>query len=191
MACPYTEKSPAARGADCPQCVEENSDPIRPVFSRGWCRPHYDRWKNHGDVRTWTQFISRDGLCQVCLEDGEKEPSPIQAKGMCGRHYQAKRKFGDPRGSKETRNQGRDCSVEECGNSAFLKGYCEKPHYFNYKRTGDPLLVAEKKRPGKKPRDREPCSACVLEGEVNPPSVPQGGLCNKHVHRRSRERVRI
>lgn len=170
MACPYTEQSPAARGADCPQCVEEGADPIKQVFSRGWCRPHYDRWRNHGDVRIGTVFVSREGFCNVCLEDGEKAPGEVKASGMCSRHYQAQRSHGDPRASKEKRNKGRECSLEGCENPAYLKGYCEKPHYFNYRRTGDPLLVAEKKPrspgPGSVARPKDFCHACLTEPDT-------------------------
>lgn len=65
----------------------------RSAKARGWCPPHYMRWKRHGDPLGMVDspLYKRDRTCSI---DGCEEPH--RARGWCTTHHQAWVKHGDP-----------------------------------------------------------------------------------------------
>lgn len=64
----------------------------RPHYGRGYCRPHYRRWRAHGDAGT-TPIVIRDPDRPCAIEGCER---PYYGRGFCNMHWQRWRDFGDP-----------------------------------------------------------------------------------------------
>jgi 5-methylcytosine-specific restriction endonuclease McrA len=60
-----------------------------PSHSRGWCKKHYDRWKNHGDPN-W----ERDPTCKIRSCNQLRRPG----KGYCVEHYAERKQKWDNAG---------------------------------------------------------------------------------------------
>lgn len=69
------------------RCNVEGCD--EKAVGRGWCRKHYTRWHQHGDVET--VIDQSRGICTI---DGCK--SPHKAYGWCDAHYRRWQRHGDP-----------------------------------------------------------------------------------------------
>lgn len=103
----------------------------RPV-GRGWCRKHYQRWRNHGDPLA---IMRRERAAEHCIEDGCMEP--VKGRDLCGMHYERFRR---------SRIDGRRCSLDGCNQPAVARGICEM-HNGRKRRTGDPLTLVGKGAP--------------------------------------------
>lgn len=60
-----------------------------PASTRGWCGPHYQRWRRFGDPEHYPSAEAR--MCSV--EGCEKPPN---ARQLCGTHYYFWHRYGDP-----------------------------------------------------------------------------------------------
>jgi len=60
----------------------------KPVYGRGWCGMHYQRWKRSGDP---FHKAPTGGTCDI-----EGCVSPVLARGWCATHYRRWRLYGDP-----------------------------------------------------------------------------------------------
>lgn len=105
----------------------------RPAKVRGWCRTHYNRWRESGDpgndlVRAYRRVI--------CAIDGCDRPHV--ARGYCYAHYDRTQRNGDP-GSAVVRtyDSSRVCSIDGCGINAVGHGMC-RTHWARNRRTGSP-----------------------------------------------------
>lgn len=67
----------------------------RPLKSKDFCRPHWDRLKKTGDVGAAT-ITHHLPLGRACCEDGcERSVARDSGKGMCSMHYQRWLRHGD------------------------------------------------------------------------------------------------
>lgn len=114
----------------------------RPAVTRGWCQPHYMRWRRTGEPGAGriAEFMSRDGKCSI--EDCE---GGVYARGWCIHHYENNRLRGDPLATGPGQGkrpyppkwEGAICAVEGCERDDVLTaGYC-RMHYNRWQRTGD------------------------------------------------------
>lgn len=103
----------------------------KPYHSRGWCKAHYARWKNHGSptgkapswARPTTECVVNGCITLASREAGGR-------RGMCGHHYREWKESRDlPR---------RQCSINGCDEPARTRGWCIA-HYVRWKRNGDPF----------------------------------------------------
>ena len=128
-----------------------------PVWSRGWCHPHYERWRSTGDVRPGDPVRRRarpvpGTLCVV--PDCSEKP---KALGRCNAHYLQWRKENVPRP---------ECGFPECGRPVDSHGYC--PGHAHLFRAGKELRPLRPERP----------DTCTVPGCDDP---HQGlGYCNRH-----------
>lgn len=76
--------------------MEKCSECDKPIYLRGWCRPHYRRWKKYGDPLGHSVKIVKECIA----EDGCK--SPAHCRGFCKKHYSRWRHHGDPLGGYDT-----------------------------------------------------------------------------------------
>lgn len=128
----------------------------KPHSARGWCRPHYQRWRKYGDVLADEPFMER-GKYDTCTVD-KCERSP-HARSWCKKHYARWLEHGDPeyvprpgpcsvegcdlpyhaRGwcQKHYTRPG-SCVIEGCEQPHMARGWCKK-HYARWRATGDPL----------------------------------------------------
>jgi hypothetical protein len=110
----------------------------RPLYARGWCQTHYQRWHKTGGAgaaaigpSSQKRFSSLSVNCTVpgCTR-------PTQSKNLCSAHYRRLRQHGDVLADKPLReSQPEACTV--CGRAALAKGLCGA-HYAKWKRWGDP-----------------------------------------------------
>lgn len=105
-------------------CVIEGCD--KTVFARGYCRPHWYRWRTYGNPLSNPPPIRYEGECHV---EGCGSPIRVKSVGLCMKHYQRKQKYGDVHFSKIDREQtGKHCKIDGCTNKSGRKGMCQK-HY--------------------------------------------------------------
>lgn len=72
-----------------------------PLYCKGYCRIHYNRWRKHGDPL----YVGKPGrAAQSCTipECGE----PRRTKGLCDKHRKRLERNGDPLALKRLRGQG-------------------------------------------------------------------------------------
>jgi hypothetical protein len=118
----------------------------RKTYSRGWCRRHYDKWRNHGDpLAGWDGDGSRIQADECSVHGCILTPL---SKGLCQAHYALKRRTG---GIEKTHVRG-ICSLEDCTESHLAKGYCSS-HYYKWKNNGDPYWI-QPKCPPKRVEDK-------------------------------------
>ncbi len=110
----------------------------RPVLSRGWCSPHYARWKNSGDIRADQPIREysdhpRGSPCTVPGCTGI-----VDSKEVCAAHYRRLTLYGDVQADKPIQflNRGKTCSVSGCRRAAESLGYCSA-HYQRWTNHGD------------------------------------------------------
>lgn len=107
------------------------------MYGRGWCRRHYDKWRNHGDpLAGWNWDDSKIQATECSVETCSKKPL---AKGLCEAHYALNRRTG----STERTNVRGVCFLADCGEPHLAKGYCSS-HYYKWKNNGDPYFVQPK-----------------------------------------------
>ena len=106
----------------------------REKAARGWCRPHWKRWRRHGDPLAGGSPRMRNRACSVdgC---GAKH----DARGYCSGHYLRFAKYGDampdvPLQSRIPREG--DCLLDDCAREVFARGMCWS-HYYRDWRYGD------------------------------------------------------
>jgi len=97
--------------------VEDCPDPAR---ARGWCIPHYHRWRRHGDPLS--RGSRQRGTCYICGD-------PLHGNGMCRLHWSRWRATGDPQPDKPNRMTRREDGKKWCPRcqrdlpaDAFAKG---------------------------------------------------------------------
>ncbi len=71
-------------------CAVEGCD--RPARKVGWCEPHYQRWRKHGDVGPGAIALREPGrICSI-----ETCDRLVVSRGWCGKHYTRWVVHGDP-----------------------------------------------------------------------------------------------
>lgn len=105
-------------------CIELGCN--RPHRARGWCNPHYQRWKKTQPRR----------LMPCCVEGCERSS---HARGWCQMHYTRWQRTGDPRLTLPDLRE-RVCSIEGCTGVVVARGWCSR-HYGRWKRHGDPSTL--------------------------------------------------
>lgn len=72
----------ARRKAAAPDCSVDGC--VRPVWSRGWCTAHYERWREKGTVGT-AEIRRRGDGTEIC--DFPECGRPHLSRGLCAGHY--------------------------------------------------------------------------------------------------------
>lgn len=93
--------------------------------ARGFCLPHYKRWRKYGDPEG---AAPRRTECAV-----EGCPNPWRCRDWCYMHYQRIQRTG----STELSRERPVCTVEGCTNYRQSRGWCPK-HLTRWRRHGDP-----------------------------------------------------
>lgn len=101
-----------------------------PARTRGWCGPHYQRWRRYGDPLASAPPRAE----KICTVDGCGEPHV--ARGYCNRHYQ----------SEWVKPNAEPCIVDRCGSPAIARGLCPR-HYTRELKHGD-VAFTEVRPPG-------------------------------------------
>jgi len=152
--------------ADSAAAVCSVSGCDRKVWARGWCRLHYERWREHGDpIATKTRVRKVPARCTV---DACSEPSV--AHGWCKRHYNQRYRQRVPKIAKRVPRKVVACSILGCEEEAKARGWCNK-HYARWRRHGDPTVLRERR-------------LCTFPGCTDKHSAR--GFCAKHLWRWSR-----
>ena len=96
--------------------------------ARGWCVPHYKRWRLYGDPEA--SAPRADPVCAI--DDCERT---TVGRGWCAMHYHRWQRYGDP---KETHTKQRQtCVIDGCEKFRVGSGWCSL-HYTRMKRYGSP-----------------------------------------------------
>jgi hypothetical protein len=106
-------------------------------YSKGYCRKHYDKWRNHGDaLGGWTESHAQSASCifKMCTKKA-------LSRGYCSTHYAKLRTSGEL----PLLSSGR-CTVENCTQPYYGNDFC-KPHYSKWYKHGDPLYIRKKAEP--------------------------------------------
>ena len=127
----------------------------RPHLARGYCSPHWQRWKKTGDPGP-AQVRQQDARCSVngCAR-------PHYGHGYCNPHWRRWRRSGDP-GTTEVRANRQYCIVDGCQDPHAAQGYCSS-HYVRWRRTGSAGGTFSYRRRNPAARDaegRKQCRAC-------------------------------
>lgn len=166
----------------------------RPLYGRGLCALHYQRWRKHGDPLANYRRVGRS----ICTIDGCDRP--IVGRGLCSKHYkvperpcavegcerlarsgelcdghaQRLRKHGDVGADRplqgRTKKRSRQCEVDGCLRPNYYGNLC-LAHYQRKRRTGDvqahiPIVI------------RDPTRICQVEGCGRPQKGQ--GYCKAH-----------
>lgn len=169
----------------------------RPLYGRGLCHLHYQRWRKHGDPLASFKKVGRS----ICTVEGCERP--IVGRGLCSRHYkiperqcsvqgcerlvrtgglcdghaQRLRTHGDVRADTplqaRTKKGSQKCVVERCDRPNYYGDLC-LAHYQRLRKHGDvqadvPLQV------------RDPGRLCQVEGCGRPQKGR--GYCKAHLMR--------
>lgn len=106
-------------------------------YSKGYCRKHYDKWRNHGDpLKGWQESHTQSEEC--VFQDCNKKSL---SRGYCSTHYARLRSSGDL----PLLSTGK-CVVPDCVAPYYGNDYC-KPHYSKWYKHGDPLYVRKRAEP--------------------------------------------
>jgi hypothetical protein len=139
------------------------------AWRRGWCRAHYYRWHQHGDVLADIpigELGRKKGVCEV-----EPCPDPVYSRGWCETHYRRWLRHGDVMADVPKRGTVKClCAVESCRNPVDAHELCHG-HYQRLARTGS---VQAEVPLG---RRRQP-ETCTVEGCTN--KTASKGLCGTH-----------
>lgn len=107
----------------------------RPVQARGWCKGHWQRWRDNGAVggADFRAVSSNEGkTCAVDVCD-----RPAKTRGWCKPHYERWRTTGDVGSSEIHDGKRKTCKVEGCDRPAAAQRLCQT-HYQRFRTTGDP-----------------------------------------------------
>jgi len=146
----------------------------RQVYSRGWCRSHYDRWSRTGNALPPPKQPKTVAKCKIETCDRDSK-----SKGWCGFHYNRWLKFGDPEpeiinGRRVTR-VGETCESDDCDRPVLARGLCSK-HYDRARRNGElPAAVGMVAAPD------HPTQTCTVVGCPKPQF--SRNLCRMHYDR--------
>lgn len=118
----------------------------KPIYRKGWCSVHYNRWKDHGDPDvTVRQYESSPPTCTI--PDCDLKP---HARGWCVKHYARWVKYGDPNALLRPQKYADDaqCSVPGCAQRPKTNDLC----VIHYDRTRkypdrDPAVLMVDTRP--------------------------------------------
>lgn len=98
----------------------------RPHRSKGYCGPHYARWRKNGDVQAEQPVRDRVDPTGTCSISGCQRP--IRCRMLCAQHYADWLRESPDRPK---------CSVESCDRRVKGIGYCES-HLRIFRRNGTP-----------------------------------------------------
>lgn len=102
----------------------------RRVKARGWCSPHYERWRFHGDVGD--SAIRRYGTKSCAVPGCNQER---RAREWCMAHYKRWWKTGDANEARPVNKVGRPCRLPGCERRVNARGLCSA-HYRKVKLYG-------------------------------------------------------
>jgi hypothetical protein len=120
-------------GAYAPDATCLAADCDRRPVSRGYCDPHYKRFRRHGDP-TVLKRIARYAADAQCKAEGcDRQP---RANQLCSMHWMRQSTTGDLGGGASTKPRGVLCAVDGCPTRrAGVHGYCQK-HINRLRKTG-------------------------------------------------------
>jgi hypothetical protein len=165
-------------------CTVEGCD--ERMKAQGFCEPHYQRWKRHGDPLGGNATPNKPTPAHwgdPCIVPGCGRP--IISQRLCSAHYNRQLKYGHPQIDipiKEksplspTRQKDLTCSADGCIKSATNGGFC-RAHYERMKKYGDPLGGGAFRKAWAE-QVKLPCS---VEGCERP--AESRGLCPGHYAR--------
>jgi hypothetical protein len=136
-------------------------------YARGWCRPHYLRWKRYGDP------LGGLPRYEECTVEGCSEKP--YARGWCNRHYLRWKMHGDPLGGRPDRLDA--CLVEGCTMPVSVRNLCSR-HYQRFLKHGDPLGGGPDREPGGVGKRKGQCTIDGCDGVVK-----ARGWCSAHYRR--------
>lgn len=117
------------------------------AMARGWCQPHYNRWRRHGNPLAGRGSARQDPAQPRCRVPGCE--NPVRARGWCSSHHQRWLRDGDPEADRPLRRHAAPppaptCAIDGCEDPIESSGLC-CAHNNRWKAHGDPLA-------GRKPR---------------------------------------
>jgi hypothetical protein len=65
----------------------------KPHYCRGWCDPHYQKWRKYGDPLGGPRYVKKGGPCAA-----EECKRAATIRGYCRSHYHRLKRYGDPEG---------------------------------------------------------------------------------------------
>lgn len=98
--------------------------------SRGYCSPHYQRLRRHGDPLAGGPTRSTAGTRRNCSVEGCVKDA--HARSWCQRHYLVWAAHGDPL---YTRPPKPECAVDGCDRISHARGWCPM-HYGRWRSNG-------------------------------------------------------
>ena len=145
------------------------------VSSRGWCRPHYNRWYRYGDPLAGGPgrvYVKSGRTCTI--EDCAR---PHYGGGLCNAHYQRKKRGAPmntpvrPPVSRPAGTAEKTCTYGDCTDKHFSLGFCSLHYSRHYHGTDMDAPRRVRLRPG----EFRICATPECENKAR-----SRGLCARH-----------
>lgn len=96
----------------------------RPAIRRGWCNPHSQRWRKHGDVLAHIPIKAK--VSTYAGEDCAVEdcPAPARRRGWCAMHYMRWYTHGDVSVARAQRDDDDPTGARRLADNVLLDGEC-------------------------------------------------------------------